>query len=76
MFPNITDGIVFDISVEGSLGIIDIRDRIWRTRQLCSTSAVANPGVCIFVIRQRLVLLGHEVQREPHALSDGEALGG
>lgn len=76
MFPNISDGIVFDITVEGSLGIIDIRDRIWRARQLRSTSAVADPGVCILVVRQRLVLLGHEVQREPHALGDGETLGG
>lgn len=75
MFPNISDGIIFDITVEGSLGIIDVRDGIRRACQSCSNATISDPSVCIFVVRQRLVLLGHEIQCETHALGYGEALG-
>lgn len=75
MFPNISDGIVLDITVEGSLGIIDVRDGIRRACQSCSNATIADPSICIFVVRQRLVLLSHEIQRESHPLGDGEAFG-
>lgn len=65
--------IIFNVPVDCALCVVNVRDGIQRTLQFRLLAIRVNPLVFVPVVRQRLVLLRNEVQREPHALRDGKA---